>query len=98
MARSKRSRSKHDAEVRRVARDLERKGFDVEADVSGYQQPGTIGGYRPDVVAKKGRQRKIVEVETEDSADSARDQQQQQAFRNAAKRSQDTTFKRRIVD
>jgi len=57
----------------------------------------SLGGFRPDVVAKKGKQRKIVEVETPDSVDSARDQSQQRAFRNAARRSDKTTFKRVVT-
>ena len=97
MARSNRSQTRHDAEVRRTARGLERRGYAVEADVRGFPQPDTIGGYRPDVVAKKGRERKIIEVETTDSVGSARDQKQQQAFRQAAKRSEDTKFIRKVT-
>lgn len=98
MARSKGSQSKHDAKVAKLARDLERKGYDVAADVSGFSQPPTFGGFRPDVVAKKGRDRKIFEVETPDSVDSTRDQKQQQAFRQVAKRSVNTTFRREVTD
>jgi len=98
MSRSKRSQSKHDAEVRRIARELVNKGYNVEADIRDFTQPKTIGGHRPDVIAKKGSERKIVEVETPDSKDSARDQKQKQAFRQAAKRSKNTTFRRIITD
>ena len=95
--RSKGSQSKHDAEVRRVAKDLENKGYKVKADVRGYQKPDTIRGLRPDVVATKGTQRKIIEVETSESKSSARDLQQQRAFRQAANRSKNTTFRRVVV-
>ena len=95
--RSKRSQSKHDAEVEKTARRLERQGYDVQADLAGFRQPDTIAGYRPEVVARKGRERKIVEVETPESVDSARDRGQQRAFREAAKRSKNTTFIRRIT-
>jgi len=95
--RTKTSQTKHDAEVRRVAQDLKAKGYDVQADVSGFSQPGTIGGYRPDVVGTKGKERKIVEVETTDSVGSTRDQKQQQAFQNAANRSKNTSFSRKVV-
>lgn len=84
--RTKTSQTKHDAEVRRVAQTLEKKGYKVAADVRGFHQPDTIGGYRPDVVGTKGRERKIVEVETTDSVGSARDQKQQKAFQAAANR------------
>ncbi len=98
MGRTKGSQSKHDAEVRRIAREFQRKGYDVEADVSGFARPGPIGGLRPDVVARKGGERKIVEVETPDSLDSTRDRQQQQSFRQAAQRSVNSTFRRTVTD
>ncbi len=97
MSRSRRSQSKHDAKVCSIARKLERQGFDVQADISGYVQPGTIRGFRPDAVGIKGRQRKIHEVETKDSIDSPRDQKQQRAFRQTADQSKNTTFKHTIT-
>ena len=96
--RTKRSQSKHDIEVKRIAKELEKKGYKVKADIRGYSKPETIGGYRPDVVAQKGKEKKIVEVETSESVKNARDIAQQQAFRNAANRSKSTTFRRTIVD
>ncbi len=57
MARSRKSQSKHDARVSELARRYENQGCDVKADVGGFSKPATIGGYRPDVVAKKGRTR-----------------------------------------
>ena len=95
--RSKRSQSKHDTEVRRLANQYKRQGYDVKAEIRGFPKPGTIGGYRPDVVAMKGRQRRIVEVETTESVSSVRGEGQQRAFRKAANRSQNTTFKRSVV-
>lgn len=97
MTRSRKSQSKHDAKVHSIARKLERQGFDVKADVRGYEQPNTIRGFRPDVIGTKGRQRKIHEIETKDSVDSARDQDQQKAFRLAAAQSKNSTFKRTIA-
>lgn len=97
MARSKKSQTQHDTEVRRIAKGLKAQGFTVEADVSGFPTPGTIGGFRPDVVATSGRRRRIVEVETAESVSSARDQKQQQAFRRAAARSTNTTFTRKVT-
>jgi len=97
MSRSRKSQTKHNTKVRSIARRLERQGFDVKADVRGYIQPDTIRGFRPDVVGIKGRQRKIHEVETKDSMDSARDESQQKAFRQAADQSKNTTFKRTVT-
>ncbi len=95
--RSMTSQSKHDSAVRRIARDLKAKGYDVRADVTGFYQPRTFGGYKPDVVATKGKYRKIIEVETTESVASARDIAQQSAFRRIANRSQNTVFRRDIV-
>lgn len=98
MARSKRSQSKHNSQVRKEVEKLENQGYEVKADISGYQHPNTIGGYRPDYVAKKGIKRIIGEVETPDSVDSTRDQNQQNAFKQAAKRSENTSFKRTVTE
>lgn len=97
MSRSRESQSKHDAKVLSIARKLERQGFDIKADIRGYEQPNTIRGFRPDVVGTKGSQRKIHEVETMDSVDNARDQKQQRAFRQAANQSKNSTFKRTVT-
>ena len=59
-----------DAEARRIANRLKRQGFDAQVDVKGFPKPPTFGGVRPDVVAEKGSQRKIYEVETPDSVES----------------------------
>ena len=95
--RSKTSQSKHDTEVRRIARDLKTKGYEVRADVKGFARPKTFGGYKPDVVATKGKHRKIIEVETTETVSSARDRAQQRAFRRTANRSANTVFRRDIV-
>jgi hypothetical protein len=97
MTRSRSSQSDHDATVERLAKQLEKQGFNVKADLPGYKQPPTIDGVRPDIDAKKGNQRKIVEVETPDSVNSARDQKQQQAFEKAADRSKNTEFVRKVT-
>ena len=97
MTRSKRGQSKHNSQVNKDVEKLVDQGFKVKADIPGYQKPSTIGGYRPDYVATKGTKRIIGEVETKDSVDSARDQNQQKAFREAAKRSKSTTFKRKVT-
>ncbi|MCH8874169.1 hypothetical protein IH824_15600 [candidate division KSB1 bacterium] len=56
--RAKRSQAKHDIEVKRIAKELEKNGYKVKADSRGYSKPETIGGYRPDVVAQKGKEKK----------------------------------------
>jgi len=98
MARSKRSKSRHNVKVREIAKKLQKQGYKVKADIPGYPTPRTIAHYRPDVVGKKGIERKIYEVETPDSVKSIRDRKQQQAFRRAANRNKKTTFKRTVTD
>lgn len=98
MARSKRSQSKHNSQVRKDVEKLVGQGYKVKADISGYPQPGTIGGYRPDYLAKKGTKRIIGEIETPESVDSTRDQKQQKTFKQAAKRSKNTSFKRTVTE
>jgi len=97
MTRSKRGQSRHNSQVRKDVEKLVDQGFKVKADIPGYQQPGTIGGYRPDYVATKGPKRIVGEVETCDSVDSARDQKQQKAFQQAAKRNKNTSFRRKVI-
>ena len=98
MTRSKRSQAAHDKKFRQEANKLKRQGFTVDADIEGFPKPKTLGGYRHDVIATKGKQRKIIEIETEESKDSARDKGQQEAFRRAADRSENTTFRREIAN
>ncbi len=91
------SQGKHDRKVRQIAGDYEHRGYNVSADVPGYPQPPTIGGYRPDVVARKSGQETIVEVETPDSVNSPRDIAQQGAFLRAARRSEKRHYKKIVT-
>lgn len=98
MARSKRSRSKHDQKVKSLAENLKRQGFGVQADVPGYHKPTSFGGMQPDVIGRKGKERKIYEVETPDSKDSERDRKQRDEFKQVADRNPKTTFKRFVTE
>ncbi len=98
MARSKRRQSKHDQKVESLAKNLKRKGFKVKADLPNYEQPQTVGGIRPDIIAIRPGERRIYEVETQDSVDTPRDQKQQKEFKKAADRSPKTTFMRFMAD
>jgi len=98
MDRSKREQANHDKKVREEANKLKEKGFKVNADIKGFSKPPSIGGYRPDIVATKNDQRKIIEIETEESKNTARDKGQQSAFRKEANQNDNTTFRRVITD
>ena len=55
MDRTKKGQEEHDREVRKLAKEYEKKGYDVQADVHGWEKPDTIRGVRPDLlVSKKG--------------------------------------------
>ena len=96
--RTPRSQSKHDQAVKKRAEQLQRQGFDVRADLKGWKQPGTIRGVRPDIDARKGQQRVIVEVETPESKNGGRALRQERAFQGAAKRSTKTRFEKIVAD
>lgn len=96
--RSPGSQHKHDNEVKKVAKDYAGRGYDVEADISGYKRPPTVGGYRPDVRAKKGKYETLVEVETPDTVDTVHALSQELAFRKSARRSPNRHFKKKIAD
>ncbi len=98
MSQIKKSKSKHDAEVKKIAKELEEKGFEVKADLPGFSKPDTIQGLRPDIIAKKGKQQRIIEVETPESLKSARDLKQQEAFRKEANKRRNTTFRRKVTN
>jgi len=98
MPRSRKSQSKHDTEVREQAEKLQKQGFKVKADIKGFPKPETIGGLRPDVIATKPGQKKIIEVETPDSLGEARAAKQRQAFAEAADKSDAVNFTRKVTE
>ena len=89
--------SRHDRAVRKIADKLANDGCRVKADVPGYSRPDTIdnrdggGRRRPDIIARRGRSTRIVEVETADSYDA--DRRQHKVFRDYADRRKNTTFR-----
>ncbi|MCH7728971.1 MAG: hypothetical protein IH991_21180 [Planctomycetes bacterium] len=97
MVRTKTNQSSHDVLVRKLAKQLENAGHTVSADVSGYAKPKTFYGMRPDIIAEKNGKRRIVEVETPDSLNTARDLKQKKIFAGIAKRSEKTTFMRKVT-
>ena len=90
--------SNHDKKVEQIAKRLESEGYTVQADISGYETPDGIGknNYIPDIVATKTSSTKIIEVETQRSLKTDKDQQE--AFRRSAAQSRGTTFDIEIAD
>jgi hypothetical protein len=93
--RTPRQQTKHDKEVKRTADSYQKRGFKVKADISGYKQPETKEGRRPDMIAQKDGKEIIVEVETRDSIKT--DQAQQRAFENYAAKHKNTKFRTKIA-
>lgn len=92
MKRSTKVQSTHDQVVKQIAQRLTRQKWNVKADLPGYGKPSPIGKDKrvPDVEATKHGHRKIVEVETPDTVD--KDKKQQQSFRRHAGQKPNTTF------
>jgi len=54
----------HDRAVRHYAMRMLADGYEVKARVEGwFQEPDIIGGYRPDIVARRGDTFIIIEIE-----------------------------------
>jgi hypothetical protein len=95
MVRTKKSQSRHDSRVRRVAGGYKSQGWKVKADIKGYSAPRTIYGKQPDVIATKGKKMRIVEVETRDSY--KKDAPQRMAFKRFASLNKKRRFRTSIV-
>ena len=66
--------SQHDQKVRRIAAGYLGMGYSVRADLPDWERPKPIRRRIPDVVAVRGKTTKIVEVETDSTQRSHRDQ------------------------
>lgn len=90
--RSKDGQHTHNNKVKVIARQLQREGWNVKADLPGYERPAPIGKaqYIPDIEATKCGARKIIEIETPDSLKT--DKNQISAFKRSAAQQNRTTF------
>jgi len=93
--RTKTGQREHDNAVLRSAEWYKGQGYKVKADLPGWEKPKKIGGFIPDWIAKKGKKEIIGEVETEGSNET--DEEQQEAFKEYAKRKKERGFKKKIV-
>ena len=93
--RTKQGQKKHDTGVANSANWYKARGYKVEADLPGEKKPKNIGGFVPDLIAKKNSKEIIVEVETKKTAKT--DTEQQAAFKKYANNSSQRTFKKKIV-
>jgi len=57
----------HDECIRTIAEEMKRDKWEVKADLPGFEKPGKIGEFLPDLEGKKpGCMRRICEVFTEE--------------------------------
>ncbi len=90
--RTPRKQSEHDTKVRQIARRLRREGWDVDADIPGFDQPDPIGqdDRIPDIHARKAGAERIYEVETPETMEA--DHDQHSTFRRSAGQKRRTNF------
>ena len=93
--RTKIGQKKHDEGVLRSAEWYKKHGFTTKADLPGWNKPKKIGGFIPDLIAKKGKKEIILEVETKNTDES--DADQQKAFKKYSKREEERTFRKKIL-
>jgi len=93
--RTKTGQKKHDESVLRSAECYKKHGFRTNADLPGWNKPKKIGGFIPDLIAKKGKKEIILEVETKNTDKS--DADQQKAFKEYSKRGKERTFRKKII-
>jgi len=91
--RSTNKQNTHDNKVKSLAKELQKKGYTVNADLPGYNKPAPIGKDKriPDIEAQKRGRIKLIEVETKQSL--VTDRKQQATFRRSAAQRPNTTFK-----
>ena len=66
--------SDHDKCVETIANRWKNDGYTVYADLPNWNKPPEVGGYIPDVFAKKDTTVRVCEVETEDTMEQHKPQ------------------------
>lgn len=92
--RTKIGQKKHDSAVLKTAQWYENNGYKVKADLPDYNKPKKIGGFIPDLIVKKAKIEKVIEIETKKS--NKTDQEQQTAFKQYAK-TNGAEFKKKVI-
>ncbi len=72
-------RDREQIRIYKLAREYKNRGYQVFAELEGYESPDTISGIKPDLVAKKGDETVIIEVKTRDTTKSSRNRIEQLA-------------------
>jgi Holliday junction resolvase len=88
----------HKKTIRHIANAYEREGYEVKADhIDNFDYPESCIFMKPDIVAEKGEEVIVVEVETKSSVGTPRDKKQMKEFSKWAKESRNRDFRREIV-
>lgn len=97
MSRQSRNQSTHDNRVRSLANQLKNEGWKVQADLPNFNQPDPIGkdARIPDILATRGDQTKIIEVETPTTLNSH--QEQHSTFRRSAAQRENGEFELVVI-
>ena len=96
--RIKENQEKHDKTVATWANKMISAGWEtVLSDLPGNKKPATIRGYIPDIYAAHGIEEYIIEVETEDSANTQHALEQKAIFQSWANASPNRKFTIRIA-
>ena len=85
----------HDRKVRQIANQLKKQGYNVKADIPGYENPPDIGKseHTPDIFATKGSKTKIIEVDTP----GTENKEQLSAFKRSAAQRDNADFEHVIT-
>jgi hypothetical protein len=76
MSRDRKRQADHDKRVRKVAIAYLKKGYKILADLPNWEQPDTIKGVRPGLSVRRKGHENLIEIETPESIESARNEKQ----------------------
>jgi hypothetical protein len=68
------------------------------ADLPNQERPDTVRGVRPDLSVKKKGHETLIEIETPESVESAKDEKQKKIFKQWSERNQHRHFRRIISE
>ncbi len=68
------------------------------ADLPNWEQPDSVKSLRPDIMAKKKGHTTLIEIETPESVESARDEKQKKIFKQWSERSEHRHFRRIVTE
>ena len=91
----KKNQDTHDRKVRQLANQLRKQGYNVKADIPGYENPPDIGKnkHTPDILATRRSKTKIIEIDTPGTEND----EQLSAFKRSAAQRNNADFEHIIT-